>query len=47
MQTFITGGFLYLTAKLSPGGSSFIGDRDLGITKGRLKMRDPNNPDST
>lgn len=46
-QTMITGGFLYLTAKLSPGGSSFIGDRDLGIDKGRLKMRDPNNPDST
>jgi hypothetical protein len=46
-QTMITGGFLYLTAKLSPAGSSFVGDRDLGITKGRLKMRDPNNPDST
>lgn len=46
-QTLVTGAFLYLTAKLSPGGTSFVGDRDLGITKGRLKMRDPNNPDST
>lgn len=35
-QTFVTGGKIVLTRKLSPGDTSLYADRDLAIDKGRL-----------